>query len=110
MSEYLRNRYEYLKKEHRCVRCAGQDERTLSGKIYCTNCNKYNTSNVSKWRERKRSGIPTYLATSFTNLRDYCYEQPSCTNCELNDICAKGISVKDLTLNYDLYVKEKKNV
>ena len=33
-------RYLELKADHKCVRCRGQDERTLAGRVLCATCNE----------------------------------------------------------------------
>lgn len=37
-NSYLKERYDYLKKNHRCTNCGKKDERTLSGKVHCQAC------------------------------------------------------------------------
>ncbi len=49
-----KNRYQKLKDQHLCVRCMKQDERTLSGKIYCEECNakKYSAKKGFNYSEK----------------------------------------------------------
>lgn len=107
-NDYFKERYERLKAEHCCVRCGIQDDRTLSGKVYCELCSKQNTSNVSRWRAKKIKNVPTYLVTSLVNLRDYCYETVNCQKCIFLGLCKKGILISELSQNFDEFMKENK--
>ncbi len=49
--EYQRNRNQKLREMHLCQRCKKQDERTLSGKVFCTECANEDST-------RKRYGEP----------------------------------------------------
>ena len=42
--------YEKRKSEHRCVTCGKQDSRTLSGLVYCAECNTKRTEAQRKYR------------------------------------------------------------
>lgn len=38
---------------HLCVRCGGQDERTLEGKTMCGPCARYHSAYMKAWHFRK---------------------------------------------------------
>lgn len=48
---YAAERYVYLKKLHRCVKCQTMDERTLAGSIYCQRCGE--KDNARKKQQKK---------------------------------------------------------
>lgn len=56
-TEYMRNyrkqRRDYFKQNHRCIRCGNKDERTLNGKTVCQSC----TDKEKMYRMNKAAGI-----------------------------------------------------
>ena len=53
---YERNKRSYQKKvnERRCTCCGKQDERTLSGRVYCVECYERHKANASPRKKRTR--------------------------------------------------------
>lgn len=43
-----------MKSEHRCTACGQADQRTLSGKVYCTLCAETNRKRMHKYYELKK--------------------------------------------------------
>lgn len=58
MRNYHKERRDYFKRNHRCVRCGNKDERTLSGKTVCQSC----MDREKIYRVNKATGIVTEKA------------------------------------------------
>lgn len=50
-NEQLRDRYAYLKKQHRCTMCGKKDERTLDGFTRCAECSEYGKKYYKGYRK-----------------------------------------------------------
>lgn len=69
MSDENKNfRYYYLKNRKKCVVCQRQDERTLSGKIRCKECDVIHRKRIQKYKaERKANGLCVYCGKPAVN-------------------------------------------
>ena len=59
MSDYKKLKYHYFKHKNKCVKCGKKDERTLSGKILCEECevkaNEYKKAHKKQRTEEQKA-------------------------------------------------------
>lgn len=69
-------RYDYLKMQHRCVRCKTRDAYTLNGHPFCYECTQHNTEKSREYREKNREKVKEYMSERRDRLREQglCYQ------------------------------------
>lgn len=111
-----RNQRAYQRKvaEHRCVCCGQQDERTLSGRIYCQEClDRHNAANPrKKLNKEQREHASQYKR----DVKQWYLEHQVCMRCKTKDkhtlaghlLCAR-CAAKQAKHRRDKYDAEKMN-
>ena len=69
-------RYDYLKLQHKCVRCGKRDERTEAGKMHCAVCskeqNKKAAEQYAKAENKEKKRVYNSERYSWLKSHGYC--------------------------------------
>lgn len=101
-------KYDYLKLQHRCVRCGERDERTVAGKVLCTKCSEkskyYANKYKGKYREiKKEYGKERYYKLVSLGLCVCCGKESVSNNNRHCPVCRAKYS----KYNKKYYLKRK---
>lgn len=76
--------YQKMVDEKRCTCCGKQDERTLSGRVYCMDCYKRHKANASPRKKRTKAQQDEENKTR-REWQEMCRKLHMCVNCGAKD-------------------------
>lgn len=91
-NEQLRDRYAYLKRQHKCTMCQKQDERTLAGYSRCEECAEYSRKYYKGYRKSEAGQIQRLIvkweakAERLEEARPCNYQQLALTYAFIHDL------------------------
>ena len=101
-------RYDYLKQQHRCVRCGERDERTVAGKTLCDKCSEQSKYYANKHKKRYGEIKRKYSKERYYRLVSLglcvCCGKESVKN---NNRRCPACSLKYSEINKKYYLKKK---
>ena len=91
-NEQLRDRYAYLKKQHRCTMCGKKDERTLDGFVRCAECAEYGKKYYKGYRKSEAGQIQRLIVKWEAKAERLEEERP----CDIQQLALAYAFIRDL--------------
>lgn len=91
-NEALRDRYAYLKKQHKCTMCQKQDERTLAGYSRCEECAEYSRKYYKGYRKSEAGQIQRLIVKWEAKAERLEEERP----CDIQQLALAYAFIRDL--------------